>query len=178
MAGQWPTIPPAANQPSYPACHPTLPFSPRLVGVLDSGDIKISGITLTDPVYWALHVWRGVRVVIDGVTIRGDRGIPNTDGGCGCDLGCGRLEVGSGCSKTPAQWAPFLDSTHEQTLSQLPPASPHLQASSLTAAATSPSAMLTLTRRVMPSPSRQPASGPPRTSPSPAASECVHVLLL
>lgn len=56
--------------------------SPRLLGVLDSGDVKISGITLTDPVYWALHVWRGVRVVIDGVTIRGDRGIPNTDGGC------------------------------------------------------------------------------------------------
>ncbi|PRW44625.1 pectin lyase [Chlorella sorokiniana] len=53
---------------------------PRLLGVLDSGDIKVSGITLTDPVYWALHVWRGVRVVIDGVTIRGDRGIPNTDG--------------------------------------------------------------------------------------------------
>ncbi|KAI7845668.1 hypothetical protein COHA_000782 [Chlorella ohadii] len=53
---------------------------PRLLGVLDSGDVKISGITLTDPVYWALHVWRGVRVVIDGVTIRGDRGIPNTDG--------------------------------------------------------------------------------------------------
>lgn len=50
--------------------------------MLDSRDIKISGITLTDPVYWALHVWRGVRVVIDGVTIHGDRAIPNNDGGC------------------------------------------------------------------------------------------------
>lgn len=62
------------------ACPPSC--RPRLLGVLDSRDIKISGVTLTDPVYWALHVWRGVRVVIDGVTIHGDRGIPNNDGGC------------------------------------------------------------------------------------------------
>ncbi|EFN59558.1 hypothetical protein CHLNCDRAFT_8203, partial [Chlorella variabilis] len=53
---------------------------PRLVGVVDSADVSITGVTLTDPVYWCLHVLRSGGVRISGVRIRGDWDIPNNDG--------------------------------------------------------------------------------------------------
>lgn len=45
---------------------------PRLVGVVDSEDVRISGLTLVDPIYWTLHIVRSRGVRVEGVRILGD----------------------------------------------------------------------------------------------------------
>ncbi|KAL4420640.1 hypothetical protein ABPG75_010296 [Micractinium tetrahymenae] len=63
-----------------PSCPDPQQCRPRLVGVVDSTDVVISGISIKDPVYTALGVFQSDRVTIQGVKIAGDFGIQNTDG--------------------------------------------------------------------------------------------------
>ncbi|KAJ3677636.1 hypothetical protein LUZ60_003360 [Juncus effusus] len=53
---------------------------PRLVGFLDSKNIKISNITLNQPAYWCLHIVRCDNTWIHKVSIYGDFDSPNNDG--------------------------------------------------------------------------------------------------
>ncbi len=50
------------------------------MGVVDSSDVEISGVSLTDPIYWTLHILRSSGVRVRGVTITSDWDIANTDG--------------------------------------------------------------------------------------------------
>ncbi|GJM98432.1 hypothetical protein PR202_ga15446 [Eleusine coracana subsp. coracana] len=53
---------------------------PRLVGFIDSKDVKIHDITLNQPAYWCLHLVRCDNSVIHNVSIFGDWNTPNNDG--------------------------------------------------------------------------------------------------
>ena len=53
---------------------------PRLVGIEQSSQIDISGIALTDPIYWSLHIIHSSQVVVRNLTIVSDFDIANTDG--------------------------------------------------------------------------------------------------
>lgn len=50
------------------------------MGVLDSSEVEIAGVSLADPIYWGLHILRSSRVQVRGVNISSDWDIPNTDG--------------------------------------------------------------------------------------------------
>ncbi|KAL4451432.1 hypothetical protein ABPG77_009504 [Micractinium sp. CCAP 211/92] len=63
-----------------PSCTDPQRCRPRLVGVVDSSDVVVSAITIKDPVYTSVGVFKSDRVTIQGVKITGDRGIQNTDG--------------------------------------------------------------------------------------------------
>ncbi|OIW05197.1 hypothetical protein TanjilG_19828 [Lupinus angustifolius] len=53
---------------------------PRLVGFLDSVNVRLSNITLNQPAYWCLHIVRSNNISIEDTTIYGDFNIPNNDG--------------------------------------------------------------------------------------------------
>lgn len=53
---------------------------PKLIGFLDSTDVKVEGINLLQPALWCLHLVRCNDTVIDGVSIHGDFDSPNNDG--------------------------------------------------------------------------------------------------
>ncbi|KAI3429230.1 hypothetical protein D9Q98_005329 [Chlorella vulgaris] len=63
-----------------PSCLKPEECRPRLVGLVDSRGMSISGVRLTDPVYWCLHVLRCEHVSISSVRILGDWAVPNNDG--------------------------------------------------------------------------------------------------
>eukprot|EP00887_Chlorella_sp_A99_P003216 scaffold9.g3216.t1 len=63
-----------------PSCSKPSECRPRLVGVVGSRHVAISGVRLVDPAYWALHVRRSSHVAITGVRIRGDWWLTNNDG--------------------------------------------------------------------------------------------------
>ncbi|KAL6133896.1 hypothetical protein ACLB2K_066129 [Fragaria x ananassa] len=53
---------------------------PRLVGFIDSINVKLSDIQLRQPAYWCLHIVRCEHVTIQDVSIYGDFNTPNNDG--------------------------------------------------------------------------------------------------
>ncbi|TVU10006.1 hypothetical protein EJB05_43509 [Eragrostis curvula] len=53
---------------------------PRLVGFIDSKDVRIRDITLSQPAYWCLHLVRCDNSVVHNVSIFGDWNTPNNDG--------------------------------------------------------------------------------------------------
>ncbi|KAJ4799564.1 Pectin lyase-like superfamily protein [Rhynchospora pubera] len=53
---------------------------PRLVGFLDSKDVKVSDLTLNQPAYWCLHLVRCHNSWIHNISIFGDFNTPNNDG--------------------------------------------------------------------------------------------------
>ncbi|XP_073013366.1 probable polygalacturonase [Typha latifolia] len=53
---------------------------PRLVGFIDSKDVKVWDVTLNQPAYWCLHLVRCDNSLIHNVSIYGDFNSPNNDG--------------------------------------------------------------------------------------------------
>ncbi|OAY80519.1 putative polygalacturonase [Ananas comosus] len=53
---------------------------PRLVGFIDSKDVRVWNITLNQPAYWCLHLVRCDNSLIHNVSIYGDFNTPNNDG--------------------------------------------------------------------------------------------------
>ncbi|XP_058071611.1 polygalacturonase ADPG2 [Magnolia sinica] len=53
---------------------------PRLVGFLNSSNVKVWDVNLTQPAYWCLHIVRCNNTKIHDVLIRGDFDTPNNDG--------------------------------------------------------------------------------------------------
>lgn len=53
---------------------------PRLVGFLDSTNVKVWNVTFTQPAYWCLHIVRCENISIHDVSIYGDFNTPNNDG--------------------------------------------------------------------------------------------------
>ncbi|XVE96033.1 hypothetical protein REPUB_Repub02eG0186600 [Reevesia pubescens] len=53
---------------------------PRLVGFLDSTNVRVWNISLTQPAYWCLHIVRCENTSIHDVSIYGDFNTPNNDG--------------------------------------------------------------------------------------------------
>ncbi|KAL3680884.1 hypothetical protein R1sor_023840 [Riccia sorocarpa] len=53
---------------------------PRLLGFIDSRNIRVKDVFLHQPAYWCLHTVRCNHVVVEGVKIFGDFNIPNNDG--------------------------------------------------------------------------------------------------
>ncbi|XP_039130128.1 probable polygalacturonase [Dioscorea cayenensis subsp. rotundata] len=53
---------------------------PRLVGFIDSTDVRVWNVTLNQPAYWCLHLVRCSNSVVEDVRIYGDFNTPNNDG--------------------------------------------------------------------------------------------------
>ncbi len=56
---------------------------PRLILVYKSSNVSIEGLTLKEPGFWTVHICFSTNVIVDGLTIRanrGDEGGPSTDG--------------------------------------------------------------------------------------------------
>ncbi|XP_008795718.2 exopolygalacturonase [Phoenix dactylifera] len=53
---------------------------PRLVGFIDSKDVRIWDINLNQPAYWCLHLVRCDNTLIHDISIYGDFNSPNNDG--------------------------------------------------------------------------------------------------
>ncbi|XP_010524254.1 PREDICTED: probable polygalacturonase [Tarenaya hassleriana] len=53
---------------------------PRLLGFVDSRNVRIWNVTLREPAYWCLHVVRCENTTIHDVSINGDFNTPNNDG--------------------------------------------------------------------------------------------------
>ncbi|KAJ0965117.1 hypothetical protein J5N97_026255 [Dioscorea zingiberensis] len=53
---------------------------PRLVGFIDSTDVRVWNVTLNQPAYWCLHLVRSSNSVVEDVKIYGDFNTPNNDG--------------------------------------------------------------------------------------------------
>ncbi|KAL3680773.1 hypothetical protein R1sor_023729 [Riccia sorocarpa] len=53
---------------------------PRLVGFLDSRNIRVKDVHFHQPAYWCLHIARCSHMLVEGVNIFGDFNIPNNDG--------------------------------------------------------------------------------------------------
>lgn len=53
---------------------------PRLIGFIDSTDVRVWNVTLNQPAYWCFHVVRCNNTLIQDVWIYGDFNSPNNDG--------------------------------------------------------------------------------------------------
>ncbi|KAE8680587.1 Basic helix-loop-helix DNA-binding superfamily protein, putative isoform 1 [Hibiscus syriacus] len=53
---------------------------PRLVGFLDSTNVRVWNVTFTQPAYWCLNIFRCRNTSIHDVSIYGDFNTPNNDG--------------------------------------------------------------------------------------------------
>lgn len=63
-----------------PSCAKPVECRPRLLGITESRDVKAFDLRLQNPVYWTVHVYDSERVQLEGLRIRSDWRIANTDG--------------------------------------------------------------------------------------------------
>lgn len=70
----------SVNDWKDPSCLKPTECRPRLLGILHSTDVSINNISLTDPIYWALHISNSSNIQVTGINIMSDDDIPNTDG--------------------------------------------------------------------------------------------------
>jgi polygalacturonase len=77
--------PPAAPAATAPAARPSAPASlrrgrPRLIGIQNSKEVLVSGLSLHNQAVWCLFVLYSQDVEIDGVKITAEHNIPSSDG--------------------------------------------------------------------------------------------------
>ncbi|GAB4816175.1 hypothetical protein N2152v2_003221 [Parachlorella kessleri] len=92
-----------------PSCTKAEECRPRLVGVEQSSQVTISGVTLIDPIYWSLHIHQSSQVMVSNVTIVSDFDIANTDG---IDIDSSSDVQVTGCTIVTADDAICLKTTH------------------------------------------------------------------